>query len=287
MLDLMPWMLLGCHYILHPSFDPEQVINDIYEFRVTHMVMVPAQIIAILNSPSFSPKKLSSLEMLHNVGAPLHLNYKKQINEVLPDRYYELYGVTEGFMSILDRTEAILKEGSVGKPAPFNEIIILDDEGNPCKFDEVGEICGTGPLVMTGYHNQPELTRNAFHGRWLRSGDLGYLDQDGYLFLVDRKKDMIISGGVNVYPKDIEEVVAHHPAVSEVAVFGVADKKWGEVPVAAVTLETNVDPLELEQWINHRVGAKYQRVSKVLILDEFPRNVAGKILKRELPKISP
>jgi len=282
MLDLMPWMFLGCHYIMHPRFIAERVIEDIYKYKVSHIVMVPAQIIAILKSPAFSPEKLQSLEMLHNVGAPLPVSYKKQINQQLPDRFYELYGVTEGFMTILDRTEAVTKEGSVGKPAAFNEIIILDDNGNPCEVEAIGEICGDGPLVMQGYHNQPELTRKAFHGRWLRSGDLGFLDSDGYLFLVDRKKDMIISGGVNVYPKDIEEIVIEHPAVSEVAVFGVEDEKWGEVPIAAVTVDCEVDALILQQWINQRVSAKYQRVAKVLILDDFPRNVAGKILKRAL-----
>jgi acyl-CoA synthetase (AMP-forming)/AMP-acid ligase II len=119
---------------------------------------------------------------------------------------------------------------------------------------------------------------------WLHSGDLGYVDEDGYLFLVDRKKDMIISGGVNVYPRDIEEVAAQHPAVREVAVFGVEDARWGETPVAAVILHAPnaVDASELVEWINMRVDAKFQRVTDVLIVDEFPRTVAGKTLKRVL-----
>ena len=282
MLDLMPWMYLGCRYILHESFNAEAVIADVEKYRVTHIVMVPAQIIAILNSPAFEPERLSSLEMLHNVGAPLHLNYKKIINDKLPDRFYELYGVTEGFMTILDKTEAVSKEGSVGKPAAFNDIRIMDEEGKPCQTGEIGEICGRGPMVMPGYHNRPDLTAQAFHGVWLRSGDLGYLDDDGYLFLVDRSKDMIISGGVNVYPKDIEEIVIRHPAVDEVAVFGIEDQKWGEVPVAAITANQPLDRGEMIEWVNQRVDAKFQRISTVLILDEFPRNVAGKILKREL-----
>ena len=282
MLDLMPWMYLGCRYILHTSFNAEAVIADVEKFGVTHLVMVPAQIIAILNSPSFDPARLSSLEMLHNVGAPLHLNYKKIINDKLPDRFYELYGVTEGFMTILDKTEAVRKEGSVGKPAAFNEVRIMDEDGNSCRSGEIGEICGRGPMVMPGYHNRPDLTAQAFHGAWLRSGDLGYLDEDGYLFLVDRSKDMIISGGVNVYPKDIEEIVIRHPAVEEVAVFGIEDQKWGEVPVAAITTNQPVISSEMVEWVNQRVDAKFQRISNVLVLDEFPRNVAGKILKREL-----
>jgi acyl-CoA synthetase (AMP-forming)/AMP-acid ligase II len=282
MLDLMPWMFLGCRYVMHRSFDPEAVIADIERYRVTHVVMVPAQIIAILNSPEYSPGRLDSLQMIHNVGAPLHLRYKQIINEQLPDRFYELYGVTEGFMTVLDRTESVRKAGSVGKPAFFNEISILDETGNPLPAGEVGEICGTGPMVMPGYHNRPDLTEKAFHGRWLRSGDLGYMDDDGYLFLVDRAKDMIISGGVNVYPRDIEEVVIRHPAVSEVAVFGVEDSKWGEVPVAAVTVSGKLRPDELVTWVNQRVDARFQRIADAVVMEEFPRNVAGKILKREL-----
>ncbi len=282
MLDLMPWMFLGCRYIMHRRFDADAVIRDIERYQVTHMVMVPAQIIAILNSPTFTPRKLASLEMIHNVGAPLHLHYKQIINEQLPDRFYELYGVTEGFMTILDRTESVRKAGSVGKPAFFTEIILLNESGDPVPTGAVGEICGTSPMVMSGYHNRPDLTAKAFHGRWLRSGDLGYLDEEGYLFLVDRAKDMIISGGVNVYPRDIEEIVIRHPAVKEVAVFGVSDARWGEVPVAAVTGTTELNEKVLVDWVNERVDARFQKIADVWILNEFPRNVAGKILKRVL-----
>jgi len=282
MLTLMPWMYLGCKYILHPNFHAEKVISDIEQHRVSHLVMVPAQIIAILQSDAYHPDKLSSVEMLHNVGAPLHLHYKNQINEQLPGRYYELYGVTEGFMTILDKTESTTKTGSVGKPAAFNQVTILKEDGTNCGVNEVGEICGTGPLVMPGYYNRPDLTEAAFHERWLRSGDLGYLDEDGYVFLVDRAKDMIISGGVNVYPRDIEEIVITHPTVTEVAVFGINDEQWGERPVAAVTVSDDCNEETILQWVNERVHAKFQRLSKVVILRDFPRNVAGKILKREL-----
>jgi len=282
MLDLMPWMLLGCQYILHPRFNAETVIREIEQYRVTHLVMVPAQIIAILKSDEYHPDKLSSVEMLHNVGAPLHLHYKNQINQQLPGRYYELYGVTEGFMTILDCTEAEAKASSVGKPASFNQVMILDASARQCAIGEVGEICGMGPLVMPGYHNRPDLTASAFHGNWLRSGDLGYMDEDGYVYLVDRAKDMIISGGVNIYPRDIEEVVITHPEITEVAVFGIEDTQWGERPVAAVTTSNPVDCEAIQQWVNERVHARFQKLAAVIILQEFPRNVAGKILKREL-----
>ncbi len=140
---------------------------------------------------------------------------------------------------------------------------------------------------MPGYYKRPDLTGKAIVDGWLHSGDLGYVDEDGFLYLVDRKKDMIISGGVNVYPRDIEEIVVQHPAVREAAVFGAPHEKWGETPVAAVTLQEpdSVTDEELSAWINERVEAKFQRVSGVIIMEDFPRNVAGKTLKREMREV--
>ena len=284
MLDLMPWMFLGATYILHHSFDAGAVLAAIEKEKVTHMVMVPAQIIALLNHPDFEPEKLRSLEMLQNVGAPLLLEYKHKLNEVLPGIFYELYGVTEGFFSHLDRDDAIRKVGSVGAAPPFIDIKILQENGEECEHGEIGEICGRSPMMMTGYYKQPELTKKTIVKGWLHSGDLGYLDEDGFLFLVDRVKDMIISGGVNVFPKDIEEVIIQHPAVAEVSVFGVPDKKWGETPIAAVIFHHGqiVTQKELISWTNERVDAKFQRIADVQIHESFPRNVAGKTLKREM-----
>ena len=282
MLDLMPWMYLGCKYILQTSFDAQRFIEEIYTRRVTHIVLVPAQIIAILNCPGANAAKLASLEMICSVGAPLHLASKQQLNELLPGRFYELYGVTEGFMTILDKNDAVRKAGSVGTAAAFTEVCIRDENDNRCAPGAIGEICGRGPLLMPGYYNQPDMTAQAIRGGWLHSGDLGFMDEDGYVFLVDRKKDMIVSGGVNVYPRDIEEVVIRHPRVTEVAVFGIPDEKWGEVAVAAVVCTGKPDAEDLVAWVNGRVDAKYQRLARAIILEQFPRNAAGKILKREL-----
>ncbi len=284
MLTFMPWMYLGCRYILHESFDAERFIDTIAAQRVTHVMLVPAQIIAILDNPRFDPAKLASLEMLGSVGAPLHLACKQRLHEALPGRFYELYGVTEGFMTILDKNDALAKPASVGCAAAFTEACILDENDQPCPVKVIGEICGRGPLLMSGYYNQPQMTARAMRNGWLHSGDLGYMDEDGFVFLVDRKKDMIISGGANVYPRDIEEVVIRHPQVSEVAVFGAPHPKWGEAPVAAVTCTGEVNAADLVAWVNERVDAKFQRLADALILEQFPRNVAGKILKRELPK---
>jgi acyl-CoA synthetase (AMP-forming)/AMP-acid ligase II len=284
MIDLMPWMFVGGTYVLHETFDAERVIEDIEKERITHTIMVPAQIIAVLNSPAFDPKKFASLEMLQNLGAPLLIEQKRKLNELLPGRFYELYGLTEGFVTVLDKHDAKRKEGSVGGCSPFFEIKILKENGEECAPGEVGEIAGRGPILMPGYYKRPDLTRETIVDGWLHTGDAGYLDEDGYLFLVDRIKDMIISGGVNVYPKDIEEVMSQHPAVREVAVFGVADAKWGEVPIAAVSLVEgrSGSAEDLVRWTNDRVGAKFQRIRDVVFYDEFPRNVAGKTLKREM-----
>jgi len=284
MVDLMAWMFVGGTYVLHEAFDAERVIADIEGEGVSHIIMVPAQIIAMLDSPAFDPRKLESLEMLQNIGAPLLLEHKHKLNQLLPGRFYELYGLTEGFVTVLDKHDAKRKEGSVGGCSPFFEMKILDEHGNECPPGTVGEIVGRGPIQMQGYYKRPELTAQAVVDGWLHTGDAGYLDGDGYLFLVDRMKDMIISGGVNVYPKDIEEVVIQHPAVREVAVIGVADDKWGELPVAAVVLAKGreISPEDLIAWTNQRVDAKFQRIKDVVFYDEFPRNVAGKTLKREM-----
>ncbi len=283
-LTFMPWMALGCTFILHKAFDAGAVIEEIERSRVTHVVMVPSQIVAVLNHPAFTPAKLASLEMWQTVGAPLHLEYKQRIHELLPGRFYELYGLTEGFVTVLDRDDAPRKLASVGVPPPHYEMRILDDQHREVPTGEVGEICGRGPLMMPGYYKRPDLTAKAVVDGWLHSGDLGYVDGDGFLYLVDRKKDMIISGGVNVYPRDIEEVAVQHPGVREVAVFGIEDPRWGETPIAAVVLREPgaVTRGELTGWINARVGAKFQRVSDVMIVDDFPRNIAGKTLKRVL-----
>ena len=284
MLTFMPWMYLGCKYILQARFDAENFIETIAAEKVTHVMLVPSQIIALLNAANFAPEKLASLQMFASVGAPLHLAHKQKIHAALPQRFYELYGVTEGFMTILDKRDAVAKIGSVGSPAAFTEACILDANDQPCAANVIGEICGRGPLLMPGYYNQPTQTAQAIRGGWLHSGDLGYMDEDGFVFLVDRKKDMIVSGGANVYPRDIEEVAIRHPAVTEVAVFGVADAKWGEAPVAAVTCDGDADADEMMAWINARVDAKFQRVVDVVMVDEFPKNAAGKVLKRTLRK---
>jgi acyl-CoA synthetase (AMP-forming)/AMP-acid ligase II len=284
LVTMLPAFYAGATYILHEQFNVDLMIETIAVEEVTHIMLVPSQIVAMLHASSFDPTKLQSLEMVLSLGAPLQKAHKDFLNSALPGRFCELYGLTEGFISVLDRVDAVRKAGSVGVPPPFYEMRILDEEGRDCPQGVVGEIVGRGPITMAGYVNRADLTEETLRGGWVHSGDLGCVDEDGYLYVVDRKKDMIDSGGVKVYPKDIEEITAQHPAVHEVAVFGIPHDKWGETPIAAVVLQPGaaIQADELHDWINARVSARYQRVHQVVIMPDFPRNAAGKILKREL-----
>jgi len=284
---MMPCFFLGATYILHPVFDIEATIRTIHEEKVTHIMMVPAQIIALLESPNCSPETLASLEMVLTLGAPLSEYHKNAFNAILPGRFYELYGLTEGFVTILDKFDFERKSGSVGCPPPGYDMRIVDDEGLDLPAGEIGEIAGRGPILMSGYYGRDDLTQQAIRDGWLFTGDLGYVDDDGYLYLAGRKKDMIISGGVNVFPQDIEGLIVTHEAVLETAVFGVDSQKWGETPIAAVVkkIDSDIDTETLKHWINQHVEAKYQRVSEVFFVESFPRNVAGKVLKHELQEL--
>jgi acyl-CoA synthetase (AMP-forming)/AMP-acid ligase II len=279
---LMPALFLGTTYVLLSRFDAADFIETVAREQVTHVMMVPSQIVAVMNAPNFSPAKLASLQMLGSVGAPLHREHKERLTTALPNVFYELYGLTEGVITILDKLDVTRKARSVGTSTPFFEMRIMSEDGHDLPVGEVGEIVGRSPLLMPGYYGRPDLTEQAIVDGWMHTGDMGYLDEDGYLYLVDRKKDLIISGGVNVYPKDIEEVIVTHPDVLETAVFGVPDDKWGEAPLGAVVLKlgARVTGAELKAWVNERVAARYQQVRDISILQEFPRNAAGKTLKR-------
>ena len=279
---LMPALYLGCTYVLLPAFDPDAMLDALAVERATHVIMVPSQIVALLERDELDEAHLPHLEMIGSVGAPLLLEHKQELMRRLPGRLYELYGLTEGLITILDRDDAERKTASVGVPPPLYELRIVGPDGADLPPGEVGEIVGRGPITMAGYHARPDLTAQVLVDGWLHSGDLGYLDDDGFLYLVDRKKDLVISGGVNVYPRDIEEVAIRHPDVLDVAVFGVPDARWGESPVAAVRLRpgATAGAAEIRDWVNARVQARYQRVREVVVRDDFPRSVAGKTLRR-------
>ncbi|MEO7086619.1 MAG: class I adenylate-forming enzyme family protein [Gemmatimonadaceae bacterium] len=281
---LMPAWYLGCTFILQEKFDAVAFLDTVEREGVTHVMMVPSQIVAVINAPNFSADKLKSIQMLCSVGAPWHREHKERLLPILPNSLYELYGLTEGFITVLDSTDFARKIDSVGVPIPFSDMRIVGDDGQDLGPNEVGEIVGRSPLMMPGYYKRPDLTAAALKDGWLFTGDVGMRDDEGFLHLVDRKKDMIISGGVNVFPKDIEEVAVQHPDVREVAVFGVPSDRWGESPCAAVVLKDGcaMTSDELKAWINARVAARYQQLQDVVLVADFPRSTAGKTLKRVL-----
>ncbi|QDK82662.1 AMP-binding protein [Spirosoma sp. KCTC 42546] len=282
MLTFMPAMFIGCTYVLLKEFSVQPVLTSMAQEGVTHTILVPTQLAACLRYPEFTMESLPAVEYILSVGAPLLNDPKAELIRRFPNTFYELYGLTEGFMTVLDKTVSAEKTGSVGRPIWFSEMKIVDDRGSELPSGEVGEIIGRAPFLTSGYYKKPDQTADALRNGWLYTGDLGYVDDDGYLFLAGRKKDLIISGGVNVYPKDIEEIIIRHPAVAEVAVFGVPHTDWGETPIAAVRLVEEVAVQELKDWVNNHIEARYQRISAVMQVDEFPKNVAGKILKAEL-----
>ena len=281
-LTVMPWIYTGCTFVLMPRFDSTKMVDLMKKEGVSHSMMVPSQIVQLLDDDRYDIAYPPSVEMLCSVGAPLLLEYKHRLVERFPDRCYELYGLTEGFVTVLDRNDFVDKAGSVGVPPPLYEMRIVDDVGDEVPTGEVGEIVGHGPITMPGYYKRDDLTAETIRNGWLHSGDLGYVDEDGFLFLVDRKKDLIISGGVNVYPKDIEEIVITHPDVKDVAVFGVPHPTWGEQPIAAVTLHSDAEADAIRDWVNEHVEARYQKVGEVIVLASLPLSVAGKTLRREI-----
>jgi acyl-CoA synthetase (AMP-forming)/AMP-acid ligase II len=203
---LMPAVFTGSTFILLLQFDPGSCIRAIAREQVTHVVLEPGQVAALLKSPDFSLEALSSLHMILSLGHPLHLEHKERLNRLLPDRFYELYGLTEGFMTVLDKLDYSRKPNSVGTPPPFFEMKIVDPDGNRLQAGEVGEICGRGPTLMQGYYKRPDLTQRAIRDGWLHSGDFGCVDEDGFLYLVDRVNHMMLSGGSHPCQRGMEEV---------------------------------------------------------------------------------
>lgn len=284
LLQMLPSFYVGATYVFARAFDPLLATELIEKERVTHTFFVPSQIVAILDSPGFAAERLSSLEGILTGGAPLLQERKQTLLRLFPQKVYELYGLTEGFVTVLDSRQMARKPLSVGTPPQYYEIRIVDEVGIDVSAGQVGEIVGRGPILMEGYYQRPDLTAQTLRNGWLHTGDIGYLDEEGFLYLVDRKKDMIDSGGVKIYPKDLEEVAARHPAVRDVAVFGIPHDKWGETPHAAVVLKSDaaIDASGLRDWINSRLAARYQHLHSVELISDFPRNAAGKTLKRAL-----
>ncbi|MCS6987424.1 MAG: acyl--CoA ligase [Sphingomonadaceae bacterium] len=287
----LPTLAWGGHLVLMPKFDVEEFLALSARHRATYTMLVPVQYRRILEHPRFSDFDLSSYRLKFATSAPFPAELKRAVLDRFPGGLIEYYGMTEGGGTVLVAHKHPHKLHTVGHPIPGHEILILDDQDRPLPPGEVGEIVGHSPATMTGYANRPEATAAAQwrhpDGRvFIRTGDLGRFDADGFLEIVGRKKDMIISGGFNVYPVDLEAALLDHPAVVEAAVVGVPSARWGETPVAFVVLRHAVEPEDLRAFANARLG-KVQRIARVIVVPELPRSPIGKVLKRELRAQAP
>lgn len=286
---LLATLAAGGLTVLMPKFKVPEYLKLCERFQVTHTMLVPVQYQRILDHEDFASANLSSFVLKQCTGAPLDARLKARIQANWPGNLREVYGMTEGGTTcILDADAYPDKLGTVGKAAADHDIRIIDDVGRVLPAGEAGEIVGRSPYMMAGYYRQPDATQKfywhdetgaVFH----RSGDIGRFDADGFLTLMDRKKDIIISGGFNIYASDLESVVASHPDVTDVAVIGIPSTQWGETPLALVVIRPGSDMGEetLRQWANEKVG-RTQRLSALEFRQELPRSALGKTLKREL-----
>ncbi|MBF6237830.1 long-chain-fatty-acid--CoA ligase [Nocardia otitidiscaviarum] len=287
--SLTPYFLLGGKTILHPlgAFDAGQWLDAVEAEQATTAFCVPAQWQMICEDPTIEQRKLA-LRSLCWGAAPASDTVLRAMADRFPEAFnVAVFGQTEmsPITCVLEGRDALRKLGSVGKPIPTIQARVVDDEMNDVAPGEVGEIVYRGPTLMQGYWNKPEATAEAFAGGWFHSGDLVKQDEEGFVWVVDRKKDMIISGGENIYCAEVENVLFAHPKVREAAVIGRPHEKWGEVPVAVVALlpDTDLTLAELEPFLNENL-ARYKHPKDLVIVPELPRNASGKVVKVALRK---
>ncbi|MEM6742510.1 MAG: AMP-binding protein [Pseudomonadota bacterium] len=287
-LAMLPALFAGGTVHVMPNFTAADFLATVERERITHTFMVPPQFIAVLADLALESADLSSLRMVLSAGSPLRRDTKREILERISPRLHEIYGFSEGFATMLRPDQHAEKFATVGTPVLGFEVRVLRENGTVCGPGEAGEIAGHGAGNMARYHDRDEQTaeliwRDEFGRTFLRSGDIGALDEDGFLTILDRKKDMIISGGLNVFPADVEAIVGEHPEVADVAVIGIPHEKWAEtcLALAIPAPGRSPEPEAIRDWANGRL-AKHQRLSAVELREEFPRNALGKVLKREL-----
>lgn len=284
-----PTLAYGGCVVLMPKFNAADWLALAERHRITHTMLVPVQYQRLMALPAMDSTDLSSFRFKFCTSAPFAAALKADVLARWPGGLVEFYGMTEGGGTcILNAHEHPDKLHTVGQPAEGHDIRLIDEAGAELPPGQTGEVVGHSPGMMTGYHGQPGKTREAewFDAqgkRFIRTGDVGRFDADGFLILVDRRKDMIISGGFNVYPSDLEAQLRQHPVVDDVAVVGVPSVQWGETPVACVVPRDGEPTSEaaLLDWYNQRAG-KTQRLAAVHFVSELPRSAIGKVLKREL-----
>jgi fatty-acyl-CoA synthase len=286
---ILPTLLKQGTILIQPGFDPLAVMQAIQEHRFNCMMMVPTMIYALLDHPRFGEFDLSSLEtVFYGASAIAPARLKEAIERIGPV-FFQFYGQAEAPMTITVLRKAehdvndLRRLASCGRPVPWVRVALLDSKRQPVPDGEPGEICVQGPLVMDGYRDNPELTTEALRGGWLHTGDVAVRDADGFLRIVDRTKDMIVSGGFNIYPREIEDIIGEHPLVAQVAVIGVPHPKWGEAVKALVVARPGQTPNaeELIAMVATRKGA-FQAPKLVEFIDAIPQTPLGKPDKKAL-----
>lgn len=287
LVSFLPCLGAGGTVVLMKKFEARRFLELSERYRVTHTMLVPVQYRRIMTLPDFESFDLSSYRAKFCTSAPFAAELKRDILDRWPGGLVEFYGMTEGGAScVLLAHERPDKLHTVGQVAPNSEMKLIDEDGNEVPPGGVGEVVGRGPMMMNGYNGRPEATRaaewfDAEGRRFIRHGDVGRFDEDGFLILMDRTKDMIISGGFNIYPSDLEAVLTADPGVIEAAVVGVPHPDWGETPAGFVVLRAGADKGDVLNAANGKLG-RTQRLSVLHVVDQLPRSPIGKVLKREL-----
>ncbi|HYG91373.1 MAG TPA: class I adenylate-forming enzyme family protein [Azospirillum sp.] len=289
LVSVLPTLALGGTLVLMRKFDARGFLELAERYRVTHAMLVPVQYQRILAVDDFDRFDLSAFRVKLCTSAPLRAAVTREVLDRWPGRLFNVYGMTEGGVStVLDAAAFPDKLDSVGRPAAGADVRIIDEQGRALPHGEVGEIVGRSTIMMCGYHNAEAPTRDVLWQApdgavFIRTGDLGRFDKDGFLHLLDRRKDMIISGGFNVYASDLEQVLLGHPDVVDAAVIAVPSDAWGETPLGLVVPrpDRTLDEAEVLAWVNARLG-RMQRLSAVEVRESLPRSAIGKVLKREL-----
>lgn len=286
MFMVLPPLLLGATIVIMEQFSPAGALALIERHKVTHAFMVPTQCIVTLDDPALGQHDLSSIKALLSAGSSLRADTREAVIARMTPHVYELYGFSEGFATMRKPGDRPSRPTAVGRPVLGFDMRIVGQDDREAPRSEPGEIVGRGLGMMAGYHNRPDLDaailwRDEAGTEYLRSGDIGMIDAEGFLHIVDRKKDMILSGGFNIFPADLEAVIGQHPEVQDVTVIGIPHPKWGETPLALVIPRGEPDAAALLEWANTRL-AKTQRLAGLEFRTAFPRNALGKVLKREL-----
>jgi fatty-acyl-CoA synthase len=280
---------LGATIVLMNHFDPEGALALIQRERITCSLMVPTMIVRIANLPdeALARYDTSSLRWIMSAAAPLTTEAARRFMQRFGPVLWNFYGATEtGLVTLAGPADHVSRPGTIGRALRGNEIRLLDDAGQEVPRGQVGELYARNSTLISGYHNNEEATRSSQRDGFFSVGDMGRLDDDGYYYLESRKHDMVISGGVNIYPREIEDHLHTHPAILEAAVVGVPDPEWGETLRAFIVLRTGAALTEGEVIDYCRQAlADFKRPRRVTFLVELPRNPTGKILKRELREL--